>query len=275
MAIPPRRAATNKNRSEFPEQTTSSSAESPADDVVLGSGWVDRAPTKKPGQVRPEIEASPGSIPDGSIARCSGDVETPRDVLLALTYGLELLQNGALLVAAEGQLRLANRAAAAILQKKDGIAITPSGLVAERASDTRLLYKLLEDAINSPDRGEPADSPLMLQRKKARHALIVRVIPGPGLDCWPHADKRTALLKIYDQDMGLVVDERALSSLYGLTRGEAVLAARLAQGKSIEEAAAELFISAHTARTHLKRIFMKTDTHRQSELVVRMLLTVV
>lgn len=226
------------------------------------------------GQGQLEIESSPGSIPEGSIAPGSRDVETPRDVLLALTYGLELLQNGALLVAAEGQLRLANRAGAAILQKKDGIAITRSGLVAERASDTRLLYKLLAAAINSPDRGEPAESPLMLQRKQARHALIVRVIPGPGLDCWPHADNRTALLKLYDQDLGLIVDERALSSLYGLTRGEAVLAARLAQGKSIEEAAGELFISAHTARTHLKRIFMKTDTHRQSELVVRMLLTV-
>jgi DNA-binding CsgD family transcriptional regulator len=114
----------------------------------------------------------------------------------------------------------------------------------------------------------------MLQRQKARHSLIVRVIPGPELDCWPLGDGRTALLKLYDQDLGLVVDERALSSLYGLTRGEAVLAARLVQGKSIEQAAEELFISAHTARTHLKRIFMKTDTHRQTELVVRMLLTV-
>jgi DNA-binding CsgD family transcriptional regulator len=70
------------------------------------------------------------------------------------------------------------------------------------------------------------------------------------------------------------VDERSLISLYGLTRGEASLAAKLIQGKSIEDAASELFVSPHTARTHLKRIFMKTDTHRQPELVVRMLLTV-
>ena len=48
----------------------------------------------------------------------------------------------------------------------------------------------------------------------------------------------------------------------------------LRQGKSIEDAAAELFISAHTARTHLKRIFLKTDTHRQPELVVRMMMIV-
>jgi DNA-binding CsgD family transcriptional regulator len=65
------------------------------------------------------------------------------------------------------------------------------------------------------------------------------------------------------------VDESLLRKLYGLTRGEAALATILLKGKSIEEAAAELFISPHTARTHLKRIFMKTDTHRQTELVVR------
>jgi DNA-binding CsgD family transcriptional regulator len=67
----------------------------------------------------------------------------------------------------------------------------------------------------------------------------------------------------------LEVDESVLCKLYGLTRGEAALASILLRGKSIEEAAAELFISPHTARTHLKRIFMKTDTHRQTELVVR------
>ncbi|MGA2388623.1 MAG: helix-turn-helix transcriptional regulator, partial [Candidatus Sulfotelmatobacter sp.] len=74
---------------------------------------------------------------------------------------------------------------------------------------------------------------------------------------------------LYDQDMGLEVDEPVLCKLYGLTRGEAGLAAHLLKGKSIEEAAEALFISPHTARTHLKRIFMKTDTHRH-ELVVRM-----
>ncbi len=179
-----------------------------------------------------------------------------------------------MLVESTGHLRVANRTANAILDKKDGIAMSRTGIVADRAADTRLLHKLLEDAITSPERGEPAESPITVPRKKARHALIVRVIPGPGLDCWPHADNRTALLKLYDQDMGLAIDERALSTLYGLTRGEAVLAARLALGKSIEEAADELFISPHTARTHLKRIFMKTDTHRQTELVVRMLMTV-
>jgi DNA-binding CsgD family transcriptional regulator len=278
MAIPPRRAATDnyadKDRPELWELPGVSSAGNARGDVVSAPGPSSPGSADGRDGTRSETGASLSSARENSEAPDGDRVATPRDILLALTYGLELVPHGAMLVASEGRLRVANRTATEILDKKDGIAMAATGLVADRASDTRLLHKLLEHAIHSPELGEPKDSPLMLQRKKARHALIVRVIPGPGLDCWPHADHRTALLKLYDQDLGLVVDERALSSLYGLTRGEAVLAARLAQGKSIDEAAAELFISAHTARTHLKRIFMKTDTHRQTELVVRMLLTV-
>ena len=199
---------------------------------------------------------------------------TPRDILVALTYGLELARHGAMLVADGGRPQMANRMALAILQKNDGIMLAPTGLIADRAADTRLLHRLLQEAISSPESGEPQESPFTLERRSANSSLIVRVIPGPGLECWQGAEQRTALLKLYDQDLGLVVDERALISLYGLTRSEAALTTKLIQGQSVEEAAAGLFISPHTARTHLKRIFMKTDTHRQPELVVRMLLTV-
>jgi len=179
-----------------------------------------------------------------------------------------------MLVAAEGRPRLANRVALAILQKKDGLWLSRTGLIADRAADTRLLQTLLQDAIRTPEQGEPKDSPITLQRRTAHNALIVRVVPGPGLDCWPGTENRTALLKLYDQDLGLEVDPGDLCRLYGLTRGEAALAVHLVRGKSIEEAAEALFISPHTARTHLKRIFMKTDTHRQTELVVRILTVV-
>jgi DNA-binding CsgD family transcriptional regulator len=199
---------------------------------------------------------------------------SPRDLAIALTYGLELLRNGAMLVASEGRPQLANRAALAILQKKDGLSLSRTGLIADRGADTRLLQKLLQDAIASPERGEPEGSPITLPRKMAHCALIVRVVPGPKLECCPGADKRAALMILCDQDMRLEVDESMLCKLYGLTRGEAALASYLLRGKSIEEAAEQLFISPHTARTHLKRIFMKTDTHRQTELVVRMFSTV-
>jgi DNA-binding CsgD family transcriptional regulator len=201
-------------------------------------------------------------------------VSTPQEVLAALSFGLDLVQHGAMLVAEEGQPWIANRIALEILQKKDGLWLTHTGLVTDRATDSRLLQKLLQDAIKSPELGEPKDSPLTLPRRAARNALIVRVVPGPGLLCWPGTKNRTALLKLYDQDNGLKVNAADLCRLYGMTSGEAVLAVHLARGKSLEEAAAELCISRHTARTHLKRIFMKTDTHRQAELAVRILTAV-
>jgi len=211
----------------------------------------------------------------GSLSLSEGDTALPRDVSIALTYGLELIKNGAMLVSLDGRLQLANRTARAILQKNDGLLLAQSGLRAERAADTRLLQKLLEEAIHAPELGEPCGSPLTLPRKAAQSALIVRVVPGPRLECWPGTENRAALLMLYDQDTAPEVDDAILSKLYGLTRGESALATHLLRGKSVEEAAAELFISLHTARTHLKRIFMKTATHRQTEFVVRMFSSVV
>jgi hypothetical protein len=66
----------------------------------------------------------------------------------------------AMLVAVEGYPHVANRAALATLGKKDGLWLSNHGLVAERASDTRILLKLLREAIQVPEKVEPSDSPL-------------------------------------------------------------------------------------------------------------------
>ncbi|BAQ16725.1 helix-turn-helix transcriptional regulator [Methyloceanibacter caenitepidi] len=62
-------------------------------------------------------------------------------------------------------------------------------------------------------------------------------------------------------------DQSLLSKLFGLTAAEARLASMLATGMSTDQAAAELDIARETVRSHLKPIFAKTGTHRQSQLV--------
>jgi DNA-binding CsgD family transcriptional regulator len=59
-----------------------------------------------------------------------------------------------------------------------------------------------------------------------------------------------------------------LRDRFGLTPSEARLARRLVTGESLRSAALALNVSYETARTALKVIFAKTDTHRQSELVI-------
>jgi len=195
------------------------------------------------------------------------------EVEVALKFGLELLKRGAMLVHSDAKPYVVNRAASEILNRKDGLSLSATGIRADSASDTRLLISLLREAIAFPQNGEPKDSPICISRKMGT-ALVVRVVPGPELSQWPRTDARTALVTISDPVMAPAVSEPELIRLYGLTRGEAAVASQVIRGKSIEEAAEGLFISAHTARTHLKRIFLKTETHRQSELVVRLLSTV-
>lgn len=55
--------------------------------------------------------------------------------------------------------------------------------------------------------------------------------------------------------------------MFSLTPTEARLAVAIAEGSTPAEAAGFLGISVLTARTHLKRIFHKTATTRQAELV--------
>ncbi len=55
--------------------------------------------------------------------------------------------------------------------------------------------------------------------------------------------------------------------LYRLTRAEARLAGLMARGKRLDGVAETMGVSVNTARTHLKRIFTKTGTSSQAELV--------
>ena len=58
-----------------------------------------------------------------------------------------------------------------------------------------------------------------------------------------------------------------LQTLYGLTPSEARLAHALAARRKLADAARESGLSATTARTYLKKIFLKTGTSRQAQLV--------
>jgi DNA-binding CsgD family transcriptional regulator len=58
-----------------------------------------------------------------------------------------------------------------------------------------------------------------------------------------------------------------LRGAYGLTAAQARVAVLLGEGLSLSAIAERLQVRVDTVRTHLKKIFAKTDTRRQSELV--------
>lgn len=70
-----------------------------------------------------------------------------------------------------------------------------------------------------------------------------------------NADSRTTLLR----------------DAYRMTEREASIALKIASGRAVDATAAELGISINTMRTHLKRIYDKTQVAGQTELVNRIL----
>jgi DNA-binding CsgD family transcriptional regulator len=62
-----------------------------------------------------------------------------------------------------------------------------------------------------------------------------------------------------------------MQQLYRLTPSEARVADRLLDGLDVRETADHLGITSETCRFHLKRIFAKTGTRRQAELIRLML----
>ncbi|TIN18045.1 MAG: helix-turn-helix transcriptional regulator, partial [Mesorhizobium sp.] len=102
---------------------------------------------------------------------------------------------------------------------------------------------------------------------KGRPALVIQLLPlrRAAHDIFPGAD---VLVVATTVGTGATVPSpNVLSGLFDLTPAEARLAVELASGHSVQEAAMEIGIAVKSARTYLERIFRKTETSRQSELV--------
>ncbi len=84
-----------------------------------------------------------------------------------------------------------------------------------------------------------------------------------------HRPQRHVLVLGQRVGEGRVVDPTLIRDALGLTLGQARLAALIAAGMSVREAATELGIAEGTARIVLKRIFAVLNIHRQADLVAK------
>lgn len=102
---------------------------------------------------------------------------------------------------------------------------------------------------------------------EGRPALIVHLLPlrRAAHDIFSGADILVAATAV--SVSATVPSPDILSGLFDLTPAEARLAVVLATGRSVQEAALEIGIAVKSARTYLERIFRKTGTSRQSQLV--------
>lgn len=143
-------------------------------------------------------------------------------------------------------------------------------LVASEAESNRDLQRLMDWVRANPSLARSANPPQpVIVRRRENSPLVVEALPVAGLA----ADlfRRTrALLVITRLDRRPRPPECLLRAIFGLTRAEERLALHLAGGDRLEDAAAALGITSNTARVQLKAIFAKTNTHRQTDLMMIM-----
>jgi DNA-binding CsgD family transcriptional regulator/PAS domain-containing protein len=183
----------------------------------------------------------------------------------AVLNGLNL---GVLLVGADGRVVFFNRAAGEILRADDGLLLRRGQLTASGREPDDTLQKLVRHAI-VPDESCDCPAGVLVPRRSGRRPFHVTASP---LRRAPRhlvgTPQPAGVVLITDPERHRPVAAQSLKQAYGLTSKEAALAITLGEGQSLEKAAEHLHMRYETARTHLRRILSKTETSRQTELVL-------
>lgn len=175
------------------------------------------------------------------------------------------LGRGLFIVSCSAIVLFANGIAESLLRERDGLKLRHQRLSAELPTQSEALHRLIVEATQ-----DKAGGSMVISRGEAA-PLLVTVIPIRA-DNWSAVDGRPGAMvvtKHLDRAASRRLD--AFSRHYGLTPAETRMAGELLIGDGIAGAARRLHISEATARTHRIRVFQKTGTRRQAELVRLML----
>jgi DNA-binding CsgD family transcriptional regulator len=187
-----------------------------------------------------------------------------RDSRAALAAALESVGFGLVLLARAGYVLFANGMARELMRKGEGLRSCSGRLELPRADLTTKLHSLLSGDAEA----EPAGIAIVIERG-CRPPLLAHLMPlgcSDGLAA-EGREKPSAVLLILDFQHHTVASFEAFSALHGLTDAEARILREILGGKGVVAAAAKLGVSETTARTHMQRVFEKTGTNRQTELL--------
>lgn len=182
---------------------------------------------------------------------------------------LEKLPLGVMLVTADGTITNMNRQAEKILGANHGLSIKNQRLHTAYPDTTRSLHHLIDAATGTQT--ESRQSGTLAIHHNGNEFPVSLLIAPASADLAESITGKLCSIFIAAPDTEQPLSLETLSQLYQLTPAEARLTQLLVNGKSVEDAAQALSISTHTAKHHLKSVFLKTGTHRQAELIAHIL----
>ena len=180
--------------------------------------------------------------------------------LLSPSLGAEVLDAfaAALLVVAEARVQFMNQPARQLGASGDGIQVGSDQVL---RTSSRQQTARLHEMIRLAALGQAGGSMCIECPQSERTLAAVIVAPTPGLD-----PAKVAIYLRFPGDWHIASAEE-LMTIFNLTHAESQVAHSLALGLSLGDSAALSGITVGTARNYLKRVFAKTGTSRQVELV--------
>ncbi|CAG2153799.1 helix-turn-helix transcriptional regulator [Cupriavidus plantarum] len=185
--------------------------------------------------------------------------------------GLDSLDFGVMVLQADLRVRYANSWAESLVQADTHLTLEHGVLRARTEPLQGVLVKMLQAAALGGRAGGRADAAAAgswMHITSGGQPVPLIVVPlvsrQPVEGPW---QLPAAMLLMGNSESRSVLDAAVLTSLFGLSRKESIIAIRLAAGETLNEIAEREFLSPHTVRVHIRDTLRKTGTHRQSELV--------
>jgi DNA-binding CsgD family transcriptional regulator len=193
-----------------------------------------------------------------------------RTSALPLSAALDRLASGVVIVDQRYQVRFFNKAAGDLLQAGDGLLLRNNRLLASEAELSKKLDRLIAEAAQCAAGEDPhkGGGGIAIPRTGGGRPLLLLIAPLPEFSAgrlW-RAEAAVAVF-ITDPDLRPPAPAEHFAALFGLTRAEARLAAWLAGGDSLADAADKFGLSKYTLRAQLRALMDKTETNRQAALV--------
>ena len=175
---------------------------------------------------------------------------------------------GVVIATATGWIAYANHAAENLLRGGRGLRCERGRISATDSPTAHKLQALIAAASRVTEDAAPGGS-LLVPDESGTVSLAIHVVPfSPGSSDILFA-REQPFAGVFIVDRNSEINDRAkqFAALFRLTPGEARVLAEVISGEGVAKVSERLKITELTARTHLKHIAAKTDTHRQAELV--------
>ena len=197
-------------------------------------------------------------------------IESMRAVSAAVMNRFERYHVGVAMVGADGAMHYCNEAACWIFEQADGLRVDGNGRIAASSpAETEELLRSVHEHIDSdlPD-SHFAPRLLRISCRQGSAPLSIAFSPYRGGDGHlTHTAPGGHVVMIYNPDRPPVERTEVITQVYDLSTQESALVCAIVAGESLEDIARDNMRSLEAVRSQLKRVFRKTATSRQTELV--------